>query len=215
MPTSVTDIGASVAPQTSGKGQNIDTMSGLDFLKLLVSELSHQDPFEPMNNKEILEQLSAIRSLESNMTLAENIKGLLGHQELSSAAVLIGRWVAGVDTEGQIVEGRVERVVLDPAGVRLQIGDREMALDAVMQIGEADEAAAPAAPNGPVAQPVLPTGDIDGDGAVGALDRQELNRVMNGLAAAYPPGRYDLTGDGRLNAQDKMAMNLILGTLAP
>lgn len=110
----------------------------MDFLKLLVSELSNQDPFEPMKNKEILEQLSAIRSLESNMTMTENFKTLLNHQELGSAAALIDHVITGIDTDGQLVEGKVERIILDSSGVRLQVGGSEVFLKNVTRVGPAE-----------------------------------------------------------------------------
>jgi len=132
----------------------IQEMNGLDFLKLLVTELSNQDPFEPMKNKEILEQLSAIRSLQANMTLQQNISemadqqeatsnslaSLLSRQELASATALVGKLVAGADTEGQVVEGRVERVILDSSGVRVQIGTHEIPLENIERVGAEEDA---------------------------------------------------------------------------
>jgi flagellar basal-body rod modification protein FlgD len=131
---------------TQSKG--LGAMDGLDFLKLLISELSNQDPFEPMQNKEILEQLSAIRSLESNMNMTQDFAELLGsfesllsnsetmlnYDRFASATALIGSMVRGTDTEGAQIEGRVERVILDESGLRLQIGDREMTLGGVEQV---------------------------------------------------------------------------------
>ena len=139
MPTVLTGVAAPAATALVGTSRNINDMTGQDFLKLLISQLSSQDPFEPMKNKEILEQLSAIRSLESNMTLSENIRGLLSHQELASATLLIGRIVRGLDVEGQLVAGKVERIILDAGGIRVQVGDHEMLLKNITSV-EAEEA---------------------------------------------------------------------------
>ena len=135
MSLSVAELAGNSSTASTGTGKTISDMNGMDFLKLLISELSNQDPFEPMKNKEILEQLSAIRSLEANMSLGENIKSLLNNQELASASVLIGRVISGVDTDGQLVEGTVERIVLDAAGIRVQIVDHEIALGNIMTVG--------------------------------------------------------------------------------
>lgn len=134
MAISVSDVTSAAASATQGSGQGLESMTGMDFLQLLITELSNQDPFEPMKNKEILEQLSAIRTLESNMTMTEDFKTLIASQELSSATSLIGRMVVGVDTTGEIIEGKAEGILLDESGVYIQIGDRQMTLENVMLI---------------------------------------------------------------------------------
>ena len=56
-------------------------------------------------------------------------------------------------------------------------------------------------------------GDIDGDGAVTAADKLEMNKSLNGLANLSGIGlrELDLTGDGTtVNAEDKLAINQIL-----
>ena len=135
MSLSVAALAGTGSAAATGKGQSIEAMDGMDFLKLLITELSSQDPFEPMKNKEILEQLSAIRSLEANMTLSENIQSMVTNQELTSATVLIGRIISGVDTGGELVEGTVERIVLDATGIRVQVGDREIVRRRSTRIG--------------------------------------------------------------------------------
>lgn len=66
---------------------------------------------------------------------------------------------------------------------------------------------------------VRPLGDINGDGAVTAADKLEINRKLNGQTNS--PGvefdGLDLTGDGlRINAEDKLILNAILnGLVAP
>ena len=148
MPTDAVSGSTAASAVSTGKGLGLSAMDGMDFLNLLITELSSQDPFEPMKNQDILEQLSAIRSLESNMSMTSNFETLLGnfqallsnsdtmlnHDRFASATALIGRMVRGVDVDGVTVEGRVERVVLDATGLRLQIGEHEMALGGVMEV---------------------------------------------------------------------------------
>lgn len=140
MATSVDSVAAASSTATTGTGQGIGAMTGLDFLKLLITELSNQDPFEPMKNQDLLEQLSAIRSLEANMTLSQNIGALVGNQELASATVLIGRTITGLSTAGLLVEGTVERVILDASGVRVQIGAYEVPLGSITKVGAVEGA---------------------------------------------------------------------------
>ena len=61
--------------------------------------------------------------------------------------------------------------------------------------------------------------DIDGDGAVTAADKLEMNKSLNGLATLPGIGlrELDLTGDGTtVNAEDKLILNQVLnGLLVP
>ena len=59
-------------------------------------------------------------------------------------------------------------------------------------------------------------GDIDGDGAVTASDKLEMNKNLNGLATLPGIGlrELDLTGDGAtVNAEDKLVINQVLNGL--
>ena len=48
-------------PQTQGRG--MDQLGQTDFLRLLTVQLSQQDPFEPVDNKEMLAQMAEFSSL--------------------------------------------------------------------------------------------------------------------------------------------------------
>lgn len=39
-------------------------LTSQDFLKLLVTQLTYQDPLDPMGNEELLRQISSIREIE-------------------------------------------------------------------------------------------------------------------------------------------------------
>ncbi len=63
-------------PEASGTA-NLDQG---DFLKLLITQLQQQDPFEPVDNKDMLAQMAQFSSLagttESNATLAQIVERL-------------------------------------------------------------------------------------------------------------------------------------------
>ncbi|MCH7813838.1 MAG: hypothetical protein IID40_07435 [Planctomycetes bacterium] len=70
-------------------------LTGEDFFKLLIAQLSNQDPLEPTSNQELLQQLSSIRDIELSTTLTESLKSLTAQQRYASAAGLIGHYVTG------------------------------------------------------------------------------------------------------------------------
>lgn len=68
------------------------TLAKDDFLKLLLVELQHQDPTEPMDSEKILSQTSQLATLESaentNKTLAELSSSLSNAQQFTTIAAI-------------------------------------------------------------------------------------------------------------------------------
>lgn len=66
----------------------------LDFLNLLVTQLQHQDPLDPMDDKEFVAQLAQFSSLEQLTNISYGIDSLgsaMGRQELINTATYIGK----------------------------------------------------------------------------------------------------------------------------
>ena len=63
--------GTAINPQSSGLG----ALGSGDFLKLMVAQLQQQDPFAPVDNKDMLAQMAQFSTLagstESNATLSK------------------------------------------------------------------------------------------------------------------------------------------------
>ena len=109
------------------------------FLQLLVYQLQNQDPLNPTDNGEMIAQLAQFSALEqmnnlneSFTTVSENIDRL----NFVSASSLVGRTVAGTDSEGTAIEGKVERVYMDveSGGVYLMVGTTPVALTDIQRI---------------------------------------------------------------------------------
>ena len=80
--------GTVIDPQASGLG----AMGSGDFLKLMVAQLQMQDPFEPVDNKDMLAQMAQFSTLagsaESNATLttiSDKLDALIAVQKKQSA----------------------------------------------------------------------------------------------------------------------------------
>jgi len=85
-----TGIGAPAPKVEKGFG----TLDSDQFTKLILTELSNQDPLEPNDTGDLLEQLSTIRSIESDTKLNSTLESMATRTEFSSAAALIGKKVS-------------------------------------------------------------------------------------------------------------------------
>jgi len=94
----ISTAGNTATPHAAG----LSGISGDDFMKILIKQLQMQDPMQPMNNQEMVQQMSTIRELEMNTRLSQKLEQLTDQQRFGSAASLIGKKVKGTvsDDEG-------------------------------------------------------------------------------------------------------------------
>jgi flagellar basal-body rod modification protein FlgD len=79
--------GAQTATGTSAATAKTDPLGRDTFLKLLITQLQHQDPMQPQENGEFLAQLAQFSSLESLQQIKDDMTALRTLVETSAAAV--------------------------------------------------------------------------------------------------------------------------------
>ena len=125
-------------------GNSVANLSSDDFFKLLITQLTSQDPLEPMENEDLLRQISSIREIELSSTLTDSLRTLTGQQRYASASSLIGKHVTSMPNDEDLVtSGTVIGVRFADDGtpiLNLSGGD-ELPLDKVAKI-ESEQLAA-------------------------------------------------------------------------
>ena len=92
------------------KSGGINDVNIDDFLKIMITELQNQDPLNPLENDELIAQISQIRSVGATEKLTETLDSVLLGQNISSATNLIGAEIDAISDDNQRVTGVVERV---------------------------------------------------------------------------------------------------------
>jgi flagellar basal-body rod modification protein FlgD len=82
-----------------------------DFIRVIFAELANQDPFQPSDSAALLEQLSSIRSIESDLELIDRLDSLVFENQLASASNLVGKLVSGLTASNDRVAGVVVSVI--------------------------------------------------------------------------------------------------------
>lgn len=111
----------------AGNGVNrFSELSSEDFVKIMFTELQNQDPTEPQDTSKLMEQLNSLRNIESNMQLMDEIGDLVGQNQFSSAANLVGKLVVGKDEQLQTIQGKVIAASIenDDIVLTLETGER-------------------------------------------------------------------------------------------
>ncbi len=126
------------AQQVSGKSE----LGKEDFLTLLVAQLSHQDPLNPMDDKEFVSQLSEFSSLEQLTNISSGIdemNGSTSRQEMISAVSFIGKQVRaqgyGLSKQGDTVSSLYFSVTESVSNGFINIYDPNMNLIRTEGIG--------------------------------------------------------------------------------
>lgn len=116
---------------------NHDAFRDLDlnsFLSMMIAELQNQDPLNPMDNAQLLQQVSQIREIESNLRLVSTLESLVRSQSLASGTSLIGRTVKGLDSDGKEVMGVVERVSADEKGLCVHFDNTTISMKNIREV---------------------------------------------------------------------------------
>lgn len=139
-----TSTASFTAQQSAGQaGRASDSYNDLDidaFLKLLISELQNQDPLDPMDNSEMVQQIGQIREIGATDELSRTLGKLSSSQELVTASSLIGQTVRGLADDASAVDGVVDRITVetstenDTRSVKVHVGGKTMDIKNIREI---------------------------------------------------------------------------------
>src|SRR4051812_35388908 len=101
--------------RTTGK----QALGADDFLKLLTTQLSNQDPLKPMDDTQFIAQMAQFSSLEQMRDLGKSFASFQEDQSLVSAQSYLGKVVSLTDDTAGDVTGQVTQISITAAGPRL------------------------------------------------------------------------------------------------
>jgi len=123
--------GNSPAPSA---GAAINAFGANEFMQILLAQLTHQDPLEPMNNAEMMSQFSQLNSLQELRDIHTALETISVSNQTTYLASLIGKTVKAARPDGETVEGVVDGVVTDTDQPQLLIGSETVDLADVLEI---------------------------------------------------------------------------------
>lgn len=122
VPSKGTSSTSNSSTSTSKSAQAQQTLAGNmnTFLKLLTSQLQHQDPLSPMDTTQFTNQLVQFSSVEQQINTNSNLEKLLASQrssEMASAVNYLGSKVQGVGTQLPLQNGAASFSYTTPANM--------------------------------------------------------------------------------------------------
>ncbi len=109
------------ADQPFGSASALNDLDLNSFLELMIAELQNQDPLNPLDNAQLLQQISQIREVGATEQLTQTLGSVLLGQNIASATNLIGAQVTALTDDGERVSGPVRRVTIDGGQPRIDL----------------------------------------------------------------------------------------------
>ncbi len=108
-------------PSTSSDA--FSSLTSGQFLQIIFTELTNQDPLEPNDSSAMIDQLSSLRAIESDTQMVESLERMVSQNELASASQLIGSLVSGITLDNRRVSDLVISVSMTQDGPVLNMFD--------------------------------------------------------------------------------------------
>jgi flagellar basal-body rod modification protein FlgD len=107
-------------------GGGMSELSTDDFMNIVLTELTKQDPLSPNDTNQLLQQMATIRGIQSDMDLGRNLQTMTEQNSFAAASQMIGKVIQGMNTDLERTESRVVSVLRTQGGIVLDCenGDR-------------------------------------------------------------------------------------------
>jgi flagellar basal-body rod modification protein FlgD len=128
---------ASAVQNTASASSGMTGMGQSDFMIMLVAQLKNQNPLEPMDNKDLMGQVTQLNSLNELQAISTQIKTLAVSSQTSYAASLIGKQVKAQRDGTEPLEGLVTAMEVIDGDCILTIGGSTALLSSVTGVKEA------------------------------------------------------------------------------
>jgi flagellar basal-body rod modification protein FlgD len=112
----------------------VQTLDQKDFLKLLVAQMTSQDPLNPKTDIEMIPQLVSFSTLAQSQSMQADIASLRSQQQVLQANSLLGRTVQLTDENDQPVSGVVDAVLMKEGTPQLVVNGKSYDLSQLLSI---------------------------------------------------------------------------------
>ena len=110
-------------------------MGRQQFLQLMLTQLRNQDPLEPIENNELISQLSQFSTLEGIENLNAGFSDMLALQQLVQGADLVGRKVVLQPApDAALIEGTVTAMRRQDQQIAIEVDGQHFLLDQVVGV---------------------------------------------------------------------------------
>ena len=134
MSTAISNVSPATAGAVPPTRVPIQTLGQEDFIKILIAQLTTQDPMNPQKDTEFIAQMAQFSQLENSKTMTGELQNLRMQQDFLKANSLIGRVVQFSDGQDAGYVGTVTGMTVENGVPMLAVGDQTFSLNAVQRV---------------------------------------------------------------------------------
>ena len=143
--STVSTIAGSAATSTDStsalSGIGSQKLSQEDFLKLLVTQMTSQDPLNPQTDTQMAAQMAQFTALQQSTEMSSSLAAMLAQQQtmltqqqILQASAMLGSTVAVLDDSAAVVTGVVQAVELQDGAPKIVVDGTGYDLSRVLTI---------------------------------------------------------------------------------
>jgi len=110
------------------------TLNQDDFLKLVLAQLTNQDPLNPQKDTEFIAQMTQFSALEQSKSMQQDIAKLQTDQQFMQANSMLGRVVTLQDDQGNVINGTVTAIDVQAGTPQIVVNNQDYDLSTVLSI---------------------------------------------------------------------------------
>ena len=123
------DPTASAKPKAAGSNLGKD-----DFLRLLTTQLQHQDPMNPQDDMGFIGQMAQFSALEQTTNMASSLERYGTSQQVAQSIGLIGHEVDAEDAAEAKLTGKVDSVNIAAGSIVINVGSNKLSPGQILEI---------------------------------------------------------------------------------
>jgi flagellar basal-body rod modification protein FlgD len=130
-------------PRTQAEATNAFGLSFESLLRIVLTQLTYQDPLKPMDNFQFVSQLAQFSQIQLGQTTNDRLQQMVAAQGNMQAAALLGRTV-DVPAGPATISGRVVSIAFEGGDARVTIETADhrtvsnLAIGSISQIRQGD-----------------------------------------------------------------------------
>ena len=137
MSTSAINSVSSSATATASDASSrlpVKTLGQDDFLRLLVAQLSAQDPMNPQKDTEFIAQMAQFSSLEQTKGMQSSLSALLAQQDFAQASAVLGHEVNLQIDKDTSVHGVVTAVNIEAGTPKIVVNGQSYDMASLLSV---------------------------------------------------------------------------------
>lgn len=109
-------------------------MNSQEFLQLLVTQLTNQNPLNPASPTQLMAQTAQLTMVQSLQTMQQQMTTMSNSTAEQGAVSMIGKTVTSTDANGNQISGVVSQVSITSNGPVLTVGSQQVPYSSITGI---------------------------------------------------------------------------------